>query len=370
MAKTKRKTAKKSIRKKKTTGAKNTHLFITVGVALFVLLTIASYQAVTAYTQSVYEQIEDIKIQYRKEVNAYRREVSTLREEQRVATRAAEEAQAVATKEAQEAKAAAARANSEAARANSEVAAAKATAAKAAKANAPTNTTKLTTAEIERLSQHIMKINCITSVGSGILFNLGRGGLATSVVATNHHVIAKTSQSGGNKNCFVESSFFPYKKLGAAIYVTPEDIIKFNRHADFTAVPLALYTADKKIIPYPEGQEYYRALPYVNRGESTAWSCPSDMPVGSIVYALGYPRYAKNELIVSEGTIIGKVKAPNLPYKNYYTSAKIDSGMSGGAAFSKTADGETCLLGMNTWVSAGKYENAGVIQNWHNLMHE
>ena len=39
--------------------------------------------------------------------------------------------------------------------------------------------------------------------------------------------------------------------------------------------------------------------------------------------------FSLGDLIVSEGTVIGKSEAQFLPHKDYYTSAKIDSGMSG-----------------------------------------
>ena len=356
-------------RKTKIITRKTALLLTALGVSILAFLTITGYQAVTAYTQSMHEQVE-----------AYREEVDTLRkeqEEQKVAIEAAEEAQETATREVREAKVAADRANSEAARANSEAAAARseaeaAKAAAAAKASAPkSHTTKLTTAEIEILSQHIVKIDCaLDGYGSGILFGNATGKVA-SFVATNHHVVSKARHN----NCHVKSGFFPYKGLTANVFLYPEYTARFNEYADFVMGTIFLFTEDSKPILHEEGKRYYHALPYISKNESVK-ACPSDMPVGSAVYAMGYPRYAGNSgvfsanLIVSEGTIIGKAGVPNLPYKNYYTSAKLDSGMSGGAAFSKTADGKTCLLGMNTWVSTGNYENAGVIQSWYNIMHE
>jgi len=59
---------------------------------------------------------------------------------------------------------------------------------------------------------------------------------------------------------------------------------------------------------------------------------------------------------------------PNLPDPNYYVSAKVDSGNSGGIALSKN-NGKLCVLGVPTWVSTGNYENEGVIQNINNVMY-
>jgi len=56
-----------------------------------------------------------------------------------------------------------------------------------------------------------------------------------------------------------------------------------------------------------------------------------------------------------------------LPYQNYFVSAKIDSGNSGGIAISKTTSGNLCLLGVPTWVSVGNYETQGLVQNINNI---
>lgn len=74
---------------------------------------------------------------------------------------------------------------------------------------------------------------------------------------------------------------------------------------------------------------------------------------------------------VTEGIISGydtSVEQPigNLPYPNYYVSAKIDSGNSGGVALSKNSNG-LCLLGVATWLSLGDFETQGVVQNIHNV---
>lgn len=75
-------------------------------------------------------------------------------------------------------------------------------------------------------------------------------------------------------------------------------------------------------------------------------------------------------LILSEGIISGKGDL------GYFTTAKIDTGNSGGLVVAKEK-GKICLVGIPTWVSIGEVDNLGVIQpieniyqagiNWHKL---
>ena len=69
-----------------------------------------------------------------------------------------------------------------------------------------------------------------------------------------------------------------------------------------------------------------------------------------------------------------KRKKINIDYKRIvskklgYVSAKIDSGNSGGIAFSKDSRG-LCVLGIPTWLTVGNYETQGLIQNIHNAFY-
>ncbi|MBU6415530.1 hypothetical protein KGQ34_04820, partial [Patescibacteria group bacterium] len=82
--------------------------------------------------------------------------------------------------------------------------------------------------------------------------------------------------------------------------------------------------------------------------------------------------YSLSSRISTNGIISGydnSVILPpqNLSNPNYYVSAKIDSGNSGGVAFSKDSNG-LCVLGVPTWLSIGNYETQGIIQNIHNVL--
>lgn len=59
-----------------------------------------------------------------------------------------------------------------------------------------------------------------------------------------------------------------------------------------------------------------------------------------------------------------------MPYVNYYTSAKVDAGNSGGIAMMEDDNHKLCILGVPTWISVGEYETEGIIQNIHNIIYQ
>lgn len=79
-------------------------------------------------------------------------------------------------------------------------------------------------------------------------------------------------------------------------------------------------------------------------------------------YTYSEPRIKEQNLIVTEGIISGATDDG----LNYYTSAKIDSGNSGGLAVSKI-NGKICIVGIPTWVSQGQYNNLAMIQSWKKI---
>lgn len=104
--------------------------------------------------------------------------------------------------------------------------------------------------------------------------------------------------------------------------------------------------------------------------------CDAKEPIGSTVYALGFPSYSRDSggyshIIVTTGIISGYREADTrLPYDNYLVDLKLESGNSGGMAFLRKDDGNFCKLGIPTAVRVGTYENLGVIQNLHNVYYK
>ena len=79
-------------------------------------------------------------------------------------------------------------------------------------------------------------------------------------------------------------------------------------------------------------------------------------------YIYNEPKIKEQNLIVTEGIISGTTEDG----LNFYTSAKIDSGNSGGLAISKI-NNEICIVGIPTWLSQGEYDNLAMIQSWEKI---
>ncbi|MDQ5962380.1 MAG: serine protease Do [Patescibacteria group bacterium] len=120
---------------------------------------------------------------------------------------------------------------------------------------------------------------------------------------------------------------------------------------------------------------------------SSLRKCPSATPIGTPVILIGFPMFAKRDAkltipnfgtmdetyrSVTNGIISGydtSKTAPRGPlsHQNFFISAKIDAGNSGGIALAKDLKG-ICVLGIPTWLSVGTYENQGLIQNIANVI--
>jgi len=112
--------------------------------------------------------------------------------------------------------------------------------------------------------------------------------------------------------------------------------------------------------------------------------CPPEMPLNSPVIVIGYPAFSQKTITfrdiigtqsfraITNGIISAydtSVKyAEGLPYPNYFVSAKVDSGNSGGIAISKIQE-NLCILGIPTWLSVGVYETQGLVLNFYNFLH-
>jgi len=185
-------------------------------------------------------------------------------------------------------------------------------------------------------------------------------------VVTNEHVIA------GNDQCYI------YNTDVGAYNLDLSNIRIWNGLADEAIIPISLPSL--QLIPDQTGLPPISKLNY---GISSLRDCPSDMPQNSPVVVIGFPAFSsmlthnleniyKNE-ITTNGTVSGYDSSPangGLPDSNYYISATIDSGNSGGISFSKDSNG-LCLLGIPTWItSTGNYSDEGIVQNIYNILYK
>lgn len=151
-------------------------------------------------------------------------------------------------------------------------------------------------------------------------------------------------------NNFVDFAFLEIKSIASG--------------AESTSVPIASLSSDLESVSH----------------------CPKKMSLGSPVAVIGFPISAMSQdtlpggperdrnigisnKAVTNGIISSHDGSPTwngYPDFNYFVSAKIDSGNSGGLAISKH-NGELCILGIPTWVQKGDFENMGIVQSIHNI---
>lgn len=240
----------------------------------------------------------------------------------------------------------------------------------------------ISSTEISRYLGGVMQIKCGDVSGSISLWKFSGNNSLTYAGITNAHVI---ESADGYCMLYHDATVTP-KEGGsnAMASVNSQETYNWNNFTDVAILSIAEAFA----IPEKCGNKC-GSVPVskdkLNYSIGTLSLCPTQMPAGAPVVTIGFPAFAMQEnsyygvtavashQILSNGIISGyndqTLSGKRLPYNNYYVSAKIDSGNSGGIALSKTAQG-LCVLGIPTWVSVGNYETNGVIQNIHNVMYK
>lgn len=194
------------------------------------------------------------------------------------------------------------------------------------------------------------------SEGSGSLWYFDEIGYT---VLTNKHVIS-------TDNC----DMFPNGILG--VYNLDREYLLWNSNTDVAVLKITTDATTEQISPDKSKLNY---------SIGKLRNCPEKMSLNSPIVLVGYPASTASQTssgslspqtitngIISAYDTSARIKsAGDLKYENYFVSAKIDSGNSGGIAFSKDKNG-MCLLGIPTWVSLGNYDTQGVIQNIWNIL--
>lgn len=232
--------------------------------------------------------------------------------------------------------------------------------------------------EISPFLTGVVQITCKDSSGSGSLWAID----SNKVVITNVHVMETPFYSSFNQQSYCAVWVRDLNDDFLSLYaVFPSSKWSWNSETDVAVMKLVENF-------YPDGKAYPPdfQLPsrHLNYKISSLKKCPVQVAVGSHVTIVGYPAFGMQSAyggygtsdarIVSNGIVSGYDKTVTpplgpLPYPNYFVSAKIDSGNSGGIALAKTEEG-MCLLGIPTSLIIGDYDTQGLIQNIHNIMYQ
>jgi|GEM_PF-2056002 len=205
-----------------------------------------------------------------------------------------------------------------------------------------------------------------TTSGSGTLWNFST---VPYGVLTNRHVVDDAAF------CIVNITDTSNNTVG--VFELNTSSYKVNEDTDTAVLSVGAPLSDTTLASWT-----------YNYKLSDVRSCPSNLPAGTPVVMIGFPSYAKRSTkidlpkvgevsivyrSVSNGIISGFDTAlvkpeGSLTYPNFFVSAKIDTGNSGGMALAKDEDG-LCSLGLPTWLSVGKYETQGLVQNILNVLY-
>ncbi len=216
----------------------------------------------------------------------------------------------------------------------------------------------------------VVQIICLSNnekltSGSGILWKFENNKYN---ILTNNHVVS------GAKKCAMSTNDTNNKNSGIFSVEITNNENKKDTDISILNIGKSLSVGNKNISDY-------------NYNLSSLRKCPSKSSIGSPVAIIGYPSYTKRDSTINiknMGTVSTVYRATtngiissydtsllkpigNLSNENYFISAKIDIGNSGGVALSKDTDG-LCMLGLPTWVTVGDFENQGLVQNINNII--
>lgn len=217
--------------------------------------------------------------------------------------------------------------------------------------------------DIESYTTGVVQVICTTktgiSSGSGTLWSFSD---LPHAVITNKHVIKDAI------GCVVSITNSANTPTG--IFNVKDVVYSFNQTTDSAILALGTPLTDSSL-----------PLSNYNYKIATLPSCMSPLPVGSPMVIIGYPVYAKRDEKVTIDTVgtfdavyrtvtNGIISGYDTSQKgdaNYFVSAKIDSGNSGGMAIAKDSKG-MCVLGLPTWLTVGNFETQGLVQNITNIL--
>jgi len=237
------------------------------------------------------------------------------------------------------------------------------------------NTQEISTTDISSFIDGVVSIQCSSdkgrSFGSGSLWKFNDD----YYILTNKHVL---NENPIGTICKAEADK-PNSDAWGWYDIREEENITWNNIVDAIAVKIRMCNiSESQCSTYGWDLDYKQ----LNYKLTSLRKCPEEMPLNSPVVIIGYPAFSMSSgddykggkwFIVNRTITNGIISAYEThalwlqnPYKNYYVSAKIDSGNSGGIVLSKDKNG-MCVLGIPTWLQVGNYDIQGIIQNIHNI---
>lgn len=246
------------------------------------------------------------------------------------------------------------------------------------------DSTDITSSEISSYLTGVVRLKCWTTDANGNTKDRVQGSGTLMKFEDGPHVLTNKHVAIGEQ-CLVDV----YGNTGELLGIYSANLVygylKNNKDYALLKIDELLYPTDGIISLNTK----ILSLPF----------CQSDIAIGSSVVTIGYPASTQTEssvFVPGKGTVTvantprtvsnGIVSAYDTTskdpytgglseYSNYYVSAKIDSGNSGGIAFSKEMSGgllsrsnRLCVLGIPTWLNVGNYDTQGLVQNINNIM--
>ena len=216
----------------------------------------------------------------------------------------------------------------------------------------------ITTKDIEPYLTAVNKIFCKEpsgwSFGSSILFGENKN----SYILTNKHVITSNSCE-----TFIDLTDKKIDGKSYGAYYINSTNVSFKDDLDVIMMQIG-----SEMVASPAKENLNYKITNLRR-------CPAKLALNSPVAIVGFPvttQFQEGYETSARTITNGVVSAYKHPYSvgimndNYFITAKVDSGNSGGAAFSKDEKG-LCFMGIPTSLSIGNYETQGIVLNIHNI---
>jgi S1-C subfamily serine protease len=223
--------------------------------------------------------------------------------------------------------------------------------------------TVITSGDLALYVTGVVQVLCLNNQGivsgSGSLFTFDE---VSHAVLTNYHVVKDASR------CVVMMTNASNSQTG--VFALKPSVYTYNTNTDEAVLEIGGSLSSTSV----PTDNYNYSLSKVAK-------CVSPIAVGTPVVIIGYPAYAKRDSTVSIDTIgtvntifrtatngiISGYDTSAAGAPNYFVSAKIDNGNSGGIALAKDSSG-LCVLGLPTWLTVGNYETQGLVQNIANVL--